>query len=255
MRSPSRDSNIRIAKSRRPTAVERSQLPSSRATGLGVERLDQRRQPPLRDRRDGDGEFAIDQPLVVQETQQRPQPGDGGLRRPRASLTQRAQQVPVDRGHIQRPERQIAGGPLAISQKRARRVAVAAHRLERQPALNPQVLRVAVKPGQRRRFPRSRRWDDPESAQVPQQRNQRAGRRKLDPTRRAALLHEPLDLDLAQVARLKTVRRHPTAQMRHQLQLLGRRPWPIPAPEQLLEKAGREDQQRPGQLNPQRVAH
>ena len=39
--------------------------------GLGVERLDQRRQPPLRDRRDGDGEFAIDQPLQVQETQQR----------------------------------------------------------------------------------------------------------------------------------------------------------------------------------------
>jgi hypothetical protein len=47
----------------------------------GIQRFDQRRQPPLRDGRERDGKVALDQPLDVQEAQQRPQPRDRGLRR------------------------------------------------------------------------------------------------------------------------------------------------------------------------------
>jgi hypothetical protein len=85
------------------------------------------------------------------------------------------------------------------------------------------------------------RWHDPESAQMTQQRDQGPARRELRPSRRAALPHEPLDLDTAQVVQFAIVRRHPTAQVRHQLQLLGSGPGPVPAPEKLLEKPGRED--------------
>jgi hypothetical protein len=73
--------------------------------------------------------------------------------------------------------------------------------------------------------------------------------------RRTALLHEPLDLRRAQVGRFEILRRHPTAQVGHQLQQFGCRPGPVPAPEQLLAKARGVHRQRPGQLNPQRVAH
>jgi hypothetical protein len=49
-----------------------------------------------------------------------------------------------------------------------------------------------------------------------QQRDQGPGRRKLRPSRRA-LLNEPLDVDTAQVVQFEIVRRHPPAQVRHQL--------------------------------------
>jgi hypothetical protein len=65
--------------------------------GVRVKRLDQGRQAPLGDRRDGDSELAIDQPLQMQEAQQRPQSGDRDLRRGHAAAPRHSQQVVVDR--------------------------------------------------------------------------------------------------------------------------------------------------------------
>jgi hypothetical protein len=60
--------------------------------------------------------------------------------------------------------------------------------------------------------------------------------RSIRPSRRAALPHAPLELGGAQVGQFEIVRRHPAAQVRHQLQLLGSGPGPIPALEKILEK-------------------
>ena len=80
-RNPSRDSKVRIAKSRRPTRVRRSQLANSRATDLASSALTNpaSRQPAT----DGTASASVvlDLALHVQEPQQRPQPGDHALRR------------------------------------------------------------------------------------------------------------------------------------------------------------------------------
>ena len=117
-RQQGEDREISAPDSRAPIAAR--QQPRDRP---GVQRLDQSRQPPARDRRNRVRQRVLDLALHMQEPQQHPQPGDHALRRCRRTSARASLQHERADGRARpaAPARARPPSPLARQGTRARR--------------------------------------------------------------------------------------------------------------------------------------
>ena len=213
-----------------PAAVGRAGITArnQRAYLISVEPARQPLKPPERDRRHHLRQRPVDQPLDMQEHQQRPQPRHHQLRRPPRPALAVRQHEPEHVLRRQPGESQLAVLALARGNERTDTVDIAARGAGRHTPLDQQILAIALKQqlDVRERRPISRR-NDAKPAQIGKQRHQPV-RDPQAPHPAEVIPAEPLKLRLANLAGIDPLLLKPSAQMRKQPQLNRRRVRPIP---------------------------
>ena len=217
-RSPSRASSVSIAKSRRPTAVCRSQLASSAATWPGSSACGSPASRQLATDGHRCRQRLADQPLDVQEAQQRPQRGHHQLRRARRHAADtRPARTPSPRPPSARQAEPAVAPPARPGTAAPFRIATGGP--GGQAALGHQIAPIALQQPLRRRR-RSRR---PAPAPRPAAAGSPAAAPAPSATHRltssAPAGQEPLRHLRRQPRRIQPLSIQPPAQMRHQPQL------------------------------------